>query len=44
MNDRQEECLQMLVGNLRGRDYLGDIGIDKRILLEGSVKKQCVCV
>ena len=29
----------------KGKDYLEDIGIDKRILLEGSVKKQCVsCV
>jgi len=36
MNERQEKCLEMLEGNLRGRDYLEDIGIDKRILLEGG--------
>lgn len=42
MNKRQEKCLQILVGKLRGRDHLGYTGIDKRIVLEGSVKKQCV--
>lgn len=25
MNEKQEKCLQILVGNLRGRDHLGDI-------------------
>ena len=42
MNERQEKFLQMLVVNLRERDHLGNTGIDERIVLEGSVKKQCV--
>jgi hypothetical protein len=39
MNEGREKCLQILVGDLRGRDHLGGIGIDKGIVLERSVKK-----
>jgi hypothetical protein len=42
MNDGREKCLQILVGDLRGRDHLGGIGIDKGIVLERRVKKECV--
>jgi len=42
MNERQEKCLHTLWRNVRGRYDLGYIGIDKRIMLEGSVKGQCL--
>jgi len=31
---RQESCIQVLVGNLKERDHLEDLGLDGRILLK----------
>jgi hypothetical protein len=37
LKERQEKWLKILVGNLRGRDHLGYIGVDKRTVLEYGV-------
>jgi hypothetical protein len=37
--DIHGKCLQnILVGNLRGRDHLGDLGVNGRIILNGCLK------
>jgi hypothetical protein len=33
------DSYRILVGNLKGRDHLGDLGIDGRIILKWILKK-----
>jgi hypothetical protein len=33
-NGKKEWCIQVLVGDLRDRDHLEDLGIDGRIVLK----------
>jgi hypothetical protein len=33
MNGRDESCIKIWLGSLKGYDHLGEIGIDERIVL-----------
>jgi hypothetical protein len=36
---RDKKCIQTFVGNLNGRDHLGDLGVDGKIVFMSSLKK-----
>jgi hypothetical protein len=42
MNERQGKCLDILLGNVTEGYDLVYIGIGKRMVLEGSLKRQCL--